>query len=569
MIFLGKLRRFVTVTLILSAWTGLLAAVPAADEPEAARVVIVANSADHDSLALAEYYATQRGIPAANIVALPLPATETVKWPEFVSTTFNPLFAELSKRGWIEGISSSLIDDFGRRKATIVGHRISYLVLMRGVPLRIDENPAWLPAKPPAGTNANIACNHASVDAELAFIAASNTPILGFVSNPLYGQRRPAGPLAAAVVRVARLDGPTPGAVRAMIDSALAGERQGLAGRAYVDIGGQPSPEGNVWLESVARQFNDAGFDTGVDRAVATFAPLARFDAPVLYCGWYASDVDGPFTVPGFRFPPGAIAVHIHSYSAQSLRTDTKLWCGPFVARGAAATLGNVFEPYLSLTHHLDLFVEALLRGDTFGAAAYYSLPALSWQEVALGDPLYRPFARSQEVQWAERAKLPRELQPYVALRQARLALHAGHKDEALRLVCAAFRDTPSVAIGVSVAQIAREVEGSEAAVKALEFLSMLPRYELRELGAVREAAALLVECGAAGKALALYDKALAPPPAIGEVELLEEAIGVASRAGLPARSGAWQARLVIVKPPPPPAPAETKPTANPQPRAK
>jgi uncharacterized protein (TIGR03790 family) len=48
----------------------------------------------------------------------------------------------------------------------------------------------------------------------------------------------------------------------------------------------------------------------------------------VLYFGWYAGAVNGPFTVPVFRFPPGAIAVHIHSYSAQSLRSDKQYWCG-------------------------------------------------------------------------------------------------------------------------------------------------------------------------------------------------------------------------------------------------
>jgi uncharacterized protein (TIGR03790 family) len=546
----AKLWRLAAVGLILFIGAGLLRAVPAVDAPEVARVVIVANSTDRDSVSLAEYYASARGIPSTNIVALPLPAAETLKWPEFVASVFNPLFAELSKRGWIEGFPSQATDESGRRKATILGHRISYLVLMRGVPLRIDENPAWLPAPPPAGPNAGFSCNRASVDGELALIAASDTRILGFLPNPLYSQRQTAGPLADAVVRVARLDGPTPGAVRAMIDSALAGERQGLAGRAYIDIGGRPHPDGNVWLESVARQLADAGFESGVDRAVATFAPLARFDAPALYFGWYAWDANGPFTVPGFRFPPGAIAVHIHSFSAQSLRTDTKNWCGPFVARGAAATLGNVFEPYLGFTHHLDLFVEALLRGDTLGTAAYYSLPALSWQAVVVGDPLYRPFARSQEAQWAERAKLPPELQPYVALRQARLALRAGQKDEALRIARAAFRETPSVAVGVSVAQIAREVEGPDSAVRALEFLAMLTRYELRDLGAVRDAATLLVECGASAKALALYDKALAQPPAVGEVELLEEAIRVASLAGMSSRASAWQARLATVKPP-------------------
>jgi uncharacterized protein (TIGR03790 family) len=552
-LFPATLRPNAVAVLCLAFVAWLPAAVPESSAPEGQRVVVVANSADPDSCALAEYYAAARGIPAGNIVALPLPTAETVKWPEFVSTLLNPLFAELVARGWIEAFPSQLADEFGRRRATILGHRISYLVLMRGVPLRIEENPAWHPARTPAGLNANLACNQAAVDAELALLAVSGTPLLAYVPNPLYRQRRAAGPLADAVVRVARLDGPTPAAVRAMIDSALAGERQGLAGRAYVDLGG-PHPAGNTWLESVARQLDEAGFETDVERTSATFGPLARFDAPALYFGWYAWNVDGPFTVPGFRFPPGAVAVHIHSYSAQSLRTDSQHWCGPLVARGVAGTVGNVFEPYLEATHHLDLLVESLLRGDTLGAAAYYALPGLSWQDVVIGDPLYRPFARSQETMWADRAKLPPELQPYVALRQARLALHAGRKDEALRIARTVFRESPSVAVGVSVAQIAREVEDRESAVRALDFLAMLPRYELRDLGAVRAAAALLVECGAPTKALALYDKALAEPPAVGEAELLEEAIRVASQAGLPARASVWQTRLAVVKPPPPPA---------------
>ena len=36
--------------------------------------------------------------------------------------------------------------------------------------------------------------------------------------------------------------------------------------------------------------------------------------------------------------------------------------------------------------------VEALVRGQNFGDAACESLPALSWQAIAVGDPLYRPF---------------------------------------------------------------------------------------------------------------------------------------------------------------------------------
>ena len=66
--------------------------------------------------------------------------------------------------------------------------------------------------------------------------------------------------------------------------------------------------------------------------------------------------------------------------------------CGLLVACGVAATVGNVFEPYLQLTHRPDLLLRALVRGHNFGDAAYYALPVLSWQAIALGDPLYRPF---------------------------------------------------------------------------------------------------------------------------------------------------------------------------------
>jgi tetratricopeptide (TPR) repeat protein len=112
-----------------------------------------------------------------------------------------------------------------------------------------------------------------------------------------------------------------------------------------------------------------------------------------LYFGWYANAVAGPFTRPDFRFVPGAVAVHIHSYSANTLRDEQKDWVGPLLTKGAAASIGNVYEPYLELTAHLNIFSDRLLHGFTFAESAYMSLRALSWMTVAVGDPLYRPYA--------------------------------------------------------------------------------------------------------------------------------------------------------------------------------
>ena len=54
--------------------------------------------------------------------------------------------------------------------------------------------------------------------------------------------------------------------------------------------------------------------------------------------------------------------------------------------------MGMVYEPYLALTPHEDIFVRRLLQGDYFAEAAYASERGLSWMLTVVGDPLYRPF---------------------------------------------------------------------------------------------------------------------------------------------------------------------------------
>jgi len=110
------------------------------------------------------------------------------------------------------------------------------------------------------------------------------------------------------------------------------------------------------------------------------------------YLGWYTQTADGPFLNSAFKVRPGAIACHIHSFSATTIRNGKDYWCGPLLAKGACAVLGNVYEPFLSLTTHLDTFTGRLLSGRNLGEAAWGATQVLSWMTVILGDPLYRPF---------------------------------------------------------------------------------------------------------------------------------------------------------------------------------
>ncbi len=117
-----------------------------------------------------------------------------------------------------------------------------------------------------------------------------------------------------------------------------------------------------------------------------------------LYYGWYAGSVTGPFARPDFHLVPGAIAVHIYSFSASTLRDSNTNWVASLVSKGAAASLGNAYEPYLQLTSRLDTFNDRLLHGFTFAESAYMATPALSWMSVMVGDPLYRPYASRLQI---------------------------------------------------------------------------------------------------------------------------------------------------------------------------
>src|SRR5437867_798060 len=91
----------------------------------------------------------------------------------------------------------------------------------------------------------------------------------------------------------------------------------------------------------------------------------------------------------------GAVAYHLHSFSAHILRAADQYWVGPLLADGATATLGYVEEPYLEGTVNVaSLFASFTIFGFSFGEAAYAAQQSISWQTTVLGDPLYRPFGR-------------------------------------------------------------------------------------------------------------------------------------------------------------------------------
>lgn len=531
-------------------WWLCVSAAWAADDM-ASRVVLLANADDRDSLRVAEHYARVRGVPHGNIVALPMARAETITWGEFVRTIWEPLMRELVQKRWIDAIAMELTDAVGRTKHAVSGHRISYLVVCRGVPLRIMHDPQLYAPNTPLTNREIFRTNAGAVDAELALLARPGYPVNAFVPNPLFRDDQVTDLERAQVVKVSRLDGPTAEDAMGLVDRAVEVERTGLLGRAYIDIGGNHK-DGERWLEAAARELDELGFDLDVDRKSSTIPATARFDSPVLYFGWYAGRYNGPFALPGFRFPPGAVALHIHSYSAATLRSADQNWCGPLIARGVTATVGNVFEPYLQLTHRPDLLLRALARGETWGDAVYYSLQVLSWQAVAIGDPLYQPFAVTFAKQWENRSTLPPRLAGYAVIRKMKQLEAAGREMEALALAREQQQQQPSLAIALALAQRLQSEGETGVAARTLGFVALLDYIRPDEWALAQEAAAVLKACGDYAGAKRVYQNLLRQKSLPRELQQawLPEAIAAAIAADDDALAETWRKALASLTKP-------------------
>lgn len=350
------------------------------------KVYVVANSDDPDSLAIADFYASARGIPKGNIVGLPMPKAGKISKAEYFEKIENPLVAELAKRGALKAVKLGGREPSGREIYSYVSHDIGFLVLCRGVPWGVNPSPNSPAPNPPKSFS-----DAASVDSEISGRFVSSKSFAGFVKNPLFNNYSWAmTPSITGTIPVARLDGVSRADVEASVKNALEAEKKGVRGRVYIDES-KREKTGDKWLSAAGKILSAAGFDVSENTEPRLFGFADRMDAPAFYFGWYAFNPAGYFADKNFKFPAGASALHIFSFSAANMR-DRNSWTPAFTAEGASATFGNVYEPYLGGTHYPHVYVLALARGMSAGEAATAAMPFLSWQGVFVGDPMFKPF---------------------------------------------------------------------------------------------------------------------------------------------------------------------------------
>lgn len=399
-----------------------------------AHLLVVYNANDPDSKSLAEYYAARRDIPAERILSISCPVTEEVTRTQYSETIREPIISYLCQKNWITRRSEQVRIGNRMMELLVTTHNdIWAIVLMRGVPLKIapDDNvEGALQAQPELQTNA------AAVDSELALLPVFGLPYGGYVPNAFFDANATgivrAGPeLAIKLILVTRLDGPTPDDVRRMIDDSIYAETNRLAGEAVIDSRGKTDvkdtyTQGDTWLRKTRDLLTLDGWSVKFDDKDAVLPATDPSNQVALYMGWYSGNAEGPWITPPNRFVPGAIAYHLHSFSASTVRSKTSNWVGPLIDHGADATMGTVYEPYLALTPHMDIFTKRLLDGNYFAEAAYASQVGLSWMVTVVGDPLYCPFRQSLTSALAQPGAAQSDHADWLRLQQTQHSLAMG-----------------------------------------------------------------------------------------------------------------------------------------------
>ncbi len=357
----------------------MLALLLMASEPafaqSGANILLIVNQNSPDSKAIVEYYARRRSVPAQNHCSIRAVTAETIDRRVYDEQIAKPVRDCLVKGGLTESIL--------------------YLVTTLGVPLRIDGDGGRM-------------TEMAAVDSELTLlysqIKGATINLAGPLRNPFFeaGEAKfehPRFPMYL-VTRLAAYD--RAGVFR-LIDQALRAENRG---KFVIDLmNPRDTTQGNGWLSAAAKQLP-------ANRVVLETSERVLYDQTdvIAYASWGSNDPERRGRFLHFRWLPGAIMTEYVSTNARTFTRPPDSWdigtswtdskqhwfkspqsmVADYLQEGATGAGGHVYEPYLTSCPRPDILLPAYFRGRNLAEAFYLSIPALSWQNIVVGDPLCR-----------------------------------------------------------------------------------------------------------------------------------------------------------------------------------
>lgn len=336
-------------------------------------VVVVVNDASPLSRSVGEYYARRRSIPIRNLCHIRTSTQESVGRDEYNRGIADPLAAFLRERKLTE--------------------TTWYIVTTVGVPLIVSGE---------QGVSGDIA----AVDSELTLLYSDMREprryFRGSVPNPMFGRvGRPLTRREFPMYLVARLAGYDFADIRGLVDRSLVARNRG---RVVLDLRDYGDPTGDDWLRAAARHLPRDRVTMDESSTV-----LYRQKNVIGYASWGSNDKNRHRRTTGNEWLPGAVATEFVSTNARTFSrppdnwelgtwNDTRTWfagapqsiIGDTIHEGVTAVTGHVAEPYLMACPRPEYLFGAYIGGSNLAQSFYASIPALSWQNIVVGDPLCR-----------------------------------------------------------------------------------------------------------------------------------------------------------------------------------
>ena len=378
-----------------------------------ARVLVIYNTSwpdadgdgTPDSTEVAQHYAARRGVPAQNLLGLPLtPASwwyDSSQWSLFFTELRDPLVA------WLDAHGPDSVDTL------LFCHGVPYQLHVPGgfqfggarsvdsclcVPWSLGT--AAVPGFPDAKVNQPYREGSPGVPPDEGHFDHAQFQLNG---QPFYLH--------------ARLDGLTAEHAKALVDRAIYGERHiapaAYSGVVYVDsrFGAYDDasqqagyPFNYTTYEKADKQMAYAKFfgaasgfttrwepwETEIGELGAAFQDggSAEFAANALfYGGWYNY---GKYQ-HGWQWKAGSVACDLNSNSAQGLRDagTNSFLCQAF-QENLTAGAGVVAEPFLNGHNKPDVLLAYTLNGFPWAETSMLSENGIKWMGLHVGDPLYR-----------------------------------------------------------------------------------------------------------------------------------------------------------------------------------
>jgi uncharacterized protein (TIGR03790 family) len=173
-------------------------------------------------------------------------------------------------------------------------------------------------------------------------------------------------------------------------------------GKFVLDQRAYGTRDGDEWLRDAAILLPDDRVDLEQTTKVVYGAKQV-----IGYASWGSNDNQRKSRRLGFEWLPGALATEYVSTNGRTFVrppdrwtlgtwSDPKTWfagspqslAADLIAEGASGAGGHVDEPYLHLTSRPDYLFPAYASGRNLAESYYMSMPAVSWQNLVVGDPL-------------------------------------------------------------------------------------------------------------------------------------------------------------------------------------